>query len=69
MNELTVEMFQCEACDEEGFDEDAHIRNDCGCKLLCHKCVDKHDKECKDYLNIQAKKCSKGETGKVSFVQ
>ena len=26
-------MFQCEACDNEGFEQDALDRNDCGCKL------------------------------------
>jgi len=48
----------CSACDEAFDDFDLNVRNDCGCKMICHNCVMRHDKECEDYkaLTLRASK-------------
>lgn len=44
----TYDFIQCEVCDEKTYNY--HDRNDCGCKLLCKKCVKIHDEECEDFV-------------------
>jgi len=39
----------CEACDEYS-EEPMIYRHDCGCKGVCHNCIEKHDRECKGWL-------------------
>jgi hypothetical protein len=51
--ELDDEYDSCDVCDDwcdEWFD-----RNDCGCKILCKRCVKDHDQDCEDYINLQSK--------------
>jgi len=53
----------CEMCSEP-YGDDWFERNDCGCKILCSKCIKDHDKECPDYL---AKLTEKIEMGSNTF--
>ena len=39
----------CEGCDEEGA---YNPRHECGCKMLCVKCVVKHDSECEGMKKV-----------------
>lgn len=42
----------CEACDEE---PGVHARHECGCKMICDRCIIRHDKECDDYKLFTSK--------------
>jgi len=50
--DVETDEFTCECCDDY-LKKKWFARHDCGCKLICEKCITRHDQECEDYIEQQ----------------
>ncbi len=49
-------ICDCESCGEQRPINWCHARHICGCKIICMKCIAKHDSECETFLEIVKKR-------------